>query len=118
MLSLDRLLARASHDDIYLPGHGGRIDNPERVVRAFIVHRTWREQAILGAIREGTNNINAIVSRVYQGLDVRLVKAAALSVQAHVEHLISRGLVQCDGPPTFDRPLAAVSAPVPSTPAP
>ncbi len=111
MASLDRLLARAANDDIYLPGHGGRIDNPDRVVRAFIVHRTWREQAILGAIRDGTSTVRAIVSLVYQDLDARLVTAACLSVLAHVEHLISRGLVWCDGPPTFDRQLAAVSAP-------
>jgi hypothetical protein len=29
-------------------------------------------------------------------------------VQAHVVHLIDRGLVTCHGPPTFDRPLSAV----------
>ena len=108
MASLDRLQSRAAHDSVYLPGHGGQIDNPERVVRAFIVHRTWREQAILGAIRDGTDNIRAIVSRVYQGLDEHLVKAAGLSVLAHVENLIARGLVTCDGPPTFDRQLVAV----------
>ncbi len=108
MASLNVLLARAASDDVYLPGHGGRIDNPARVVKAFIVHRTWREQAILGAIRDGTDNVRAIVSRVYQGLDARLVTAACLSVLAHVEHLISRGLVRCDGPPTFDQPLSAV----------
>jgi glyoxylase-like metal-dependent hydrolase (beta-lactamase superfamily II) len=108
MNSLDLLLGRAKEDDLYLPGHGGRIDNPGRVVKAFIVHRTWREQAILGAIRDGTNNVREIVSRVYQDLDGRLVTAACLSVQAHVEYLISRGLVRCDGPPTFDQPLFAV----------
>ncbi len=116
--SLNTLLERSIHDDVYLPGHGGRIDNPARVVKAFIVHRTWREQAILGAIRDGTNTITTIVSRVYQGLDERLVKAASLSVQAHVEHLISRGLVSCDGQPTFDRHLSAVSAPAPLHPVP
>jgi glyoxylase-like metal-dependent hydrolase (beta-lactamase superfamily II) len=118
MASLHRLLARVRNDDVYLPGHGGRVENPDRVVRAFIVHRTWREQAILSAIRDGTDNVRAIVSRVYQDLDARLVKAAGLSVLAHVEHLISRGLVHCEGPPTFDSPLAAVSAPAPSAPAP
>jgi glyoxylase-like metal-dependent hydrolase (beta-lactamase superfamily II) len=106
--SLNVLLERAGGDHAYLPGHGGRIESPARVVKAFIVHRTWREQAILGAIREGTNTIRTIVSRVYQGLDERLVKAASLSVQAHVEHLISRGLVRCDGPMTIDQPLSAV----------
>jgi glyoxylase-like metal-dependent hydrolase (beta-lactamase superfamily II) len=118
MASLDRLLARGPQDDVYLPGHGGRVEAPERVVRAFIVHRTWREQAILGAIRDGTGDVRAIVSRVYQDLDARLVTAASLSVLAHVEHLISRGLVACEGPPTFERPLTAVSAPALSSRAP
>ena len=108
MASLDQLLARAGGDDFYLPGHGGRVESPAKVVKAFIVHRTWREQAILGAIRDGTNNVRAIVSRVYQGLDDRLVTAACLSVQAHVEHLISKGLVRAEHPLSFDRPLAAV----------
>jgi glyoxylase-like metal-dependent hydrolase (beta-lactamase superfamily II) len=118
MASLDVLLARAAHDDVYLPGHGGRVETPGRVVKAFIVHRTWREQAILGAVRDGTDTVRTIVSRVYQGLDARLATAAALSVQAHVEHLISRRLVRCDGPLTFDQPLVAVSVPAPSSRAP
>lgn len=108
MASLDTLLSRAPQDAVYLPGHGGRVETPARVVKAFIVHRTWREQAILNAIREGTDNVRAIVSRVYQDLDARLVTAACLSVLAHVEHLISKGLVRCEGPPTFDLPLVAV----------
>ncbi len=118
MASLQVLLARSDRDTVYMPGHGGRIDAPARVVKAFVVHRTWREQAILGAIRDGTDTVRTIVSRVYQDLDARLVTAAGLSVQAHVEHLISRDLVRCDGPLTFDRPLAAVSAPLPSPLAP
>ena len=34
------------------------------------------------------------------------VTAAGLSVLAHVEHLIARGLVTCDGTPTWDRRFA------------
>jgi hydroxyacylglutathione hydrolase len=45
------------------------------------------------------------VPAVYPAIDERLTKAAALSVLAHVEHLIARGLVTCDGTPTWDRRL-------------
>ncbi len=43
--SLEKLLARDS-DSVYLPGHGGRIDEPRRTVKAYLVHRKVREQAI------------------------------------------------------------------------
>ena len=106
MRSLERLLPR--EETVFLPGHGGRIEQPTRMVKAYIVHRRWREQAILDAIRSGNTTIAGIVAQVYQGLDPKLINAASLSVLAHVEHLISRDLVSCEGPPSFDRPLAAV----------
>jgi glyoxylase-like metal-dependent hydrolase (beta-lactamase superfamily II) len=106
MSSLDKLLQR--DDALYLPGHGGRLQQPTRMVRAFRTHRMWREQAILDAIRAGHTTIAAIVPVVYRGLDPRLSRAAALSVQAHVEHLISRGLVASSGPLVADQPLTPV----------
>lgn len=96
MASLERLLARTD-DTSYLPGHGGRVEHPRKFVKAFLVHRTMREQAILSAIRDGRGSIGEIVAAVYRGLDERLIRAAGLSVQAHVEHLIDRGLVTCEG---------------------
>jgi len=91
----------------YLPGHGGRLENPQRMVRAYLVHRRWREQAILAALRDGNDTIQKIVEVVYRGIDARLKTAASLSVQAHVEHLIERRLALSDGPLSFDRPLSA-----------
>jgi len=78
------------------------------MVKAYIVHRRWREQAILDAVRQGHTTIDRIVATVYQGLDSRLVRAASLSVLAHIESLVERGLVSCDGPPDLDRPVFAV----------
>jgi glyoxylase-like metal-dependent hydrolase (beta-lactamase superfamily II) len=106
MRSLERLLERK--DSVFFPGHGGRIEQPARVVRAFIVHRNMREQAILDCIRAGPTTIPDIVTAVYRGLEPRLVNAAALSVQAHVERLIERKLVTCPEPLTRDRVLSAV----------
>lgn len=108
--SLERLVGRG--DRVYLPGHGGRLEDPERMVRAYIVHRRWREEAIYGAIKSGHRTVNDIVALVYRGIDEKLVVAASLSVQAHVLHLIKRGLVTCDGVPTFERELFPASAPL------
>lgn len=96
---------------IYLPGHGGRIETGHRTVKAYLLHRKWREQAILSAIRSGVPTILDIVKLVYQGLDEALVTAAALSVQAHVEHLMEKRMVRAVDATdvTFETELAAVS---------
>jgi glyoxylase-like metal-dependent hydrolase (beta-lactamase superfamily II) len=104
--SLELLVERA--DRVYFPGHGGRVEEPQRLVKAFLLHRRMREQAILDCIRSGTNTVTAIVPVVYRGLDPKLTRAASLSVLAHVEHLISRGLVRSDSPLSADQPLSCV----------
>lgn len=106
MRSLDKLLVR--DDAVFLPGHGGRIEQPQRVVKAFIVHRRMREQAILDCIKGGSTTIAAIVEVVYRGLDPRLVRAASMSVAAHVESLVERGLVTATGPVHEPERLAPV----------
>ena len=99
--SLERLLSR--RDRLYLPGHGGRMEKPLRAVKAYLVHRQWREQAILAAIRDGAASVPEVVARVYSTIDHRLVKAAELSVLAHVEYLSERRLVTCDRPLSLDQ---------------
>ena len=96
-------------DTVYFPGHGGRLEQPQKLVRAYLMHRKMREAAILDCIRSGHRTITQIVPVVYRGLDARLLRAASLSVLSHVEHLIERGLVTCPGAPSLDRELAAVS---------
>jgi len=96
MNSLDKLMAR--EDTVFFPGHGGRIEQPQRVVKAFIMHRRMREQSILDCINSGSTTIAAIVSKIYRDLDPKLVRAASLSVAAHVESLVERGLVHASGP--------------------
>lgn len=90
--SLEMLLARG--DRTFLPGHGDLIDDPRRTCKAYLIHRRMREQAVLEAIRAKTTTINAIVAQIYEHLDAKLLNAAKLSVQAHIEHLIERGLVR------------------------
>lgn len=92
--SLEHLLARP--ESLYLPGHGDRIEEPHRTVKAYLLHRRWREQQVLEAIRDGLASVESIVPVIYPRIEGRLATAAALSVQAHVEHLIARGLVTND----------------------
>jgi glyoxylase-like metal-dependent hydrolase (beta-lactamase superfamily II) len=95
LASLERLMQR--HDKMFLPGHGGRIQTPQRVVKAYIMHRKWREQTILACLDEGVCTIPRIVARLYGALDADLKQAAALSVYAHLEHLIDRDMVATEG---------------------
>jgi len=102
--SLQRLTERS--DELYFPGHGGQVEEPQRLVKAYLLHRRMREHAILECIRDGNNTVRAIVPIVYKGLDPKLLNAASLSVLAHVEHLIERGLAYCDSPLSADRALS------------
>ena len=95
LASLERLMPR--HDKMFLPGHGGRVQTPQRVVKAYIMHRQWREQTILACLDEGVGTIPRIVGKLYGTLDAGLKQAAALSVLAHLEYLISRDLVAAEG---------------------
>ncbi len=94
--AMERLLQR--NDEIYFPGHGGRVYEPQRLVKAYILHRRMREQSILECVRSGQTTIPEIVAVIYRGIDPRLIKAASLSVAAHIEHLVERGLLICEGP--------------------
>jgi glyoxylase-like metal-dependent hydrolase (beta-lactamase superfamily II) len=104
--SLELLLDR--QDDVFLPGHGGRLLEPQRTVKAYLLHRQWREKAVLSALSRGAKTIRRIVPEIYQGLAPQMIPAATLSVQAHVEYLIEKGLVASDLPLTPDRALSAV----------
>lgn len=94
--SLEKLLER--EETLYLPGHGGRVPNAKRVVKAYLVHRMWREAAIQKCLKDGQNTIGQILEILYREIDAPLKPAAALSVLAHLEYLIERGVVSARGP--------------------
>jgi glyoxylase-like metal-dependent hydrolase (beta-lactamase superfamily II) len=99
MASLDRLARRP--ETIYFPGHGNAIREAPRFVEYLIRHRHAREASILHRLEKGPTDIPTIVRAVYIGLDPRLVSAAGLSVLAHLEELVARGVVTTDGPPAI-----------------
>src|SRR6266852_23811 len=100
MASLDKLARRS--EPIYLPGHGGAVRNAPRFVRHYIEHRKGREASILHRLGKGAADIPTLVRAIYIGVDPRLTKAAGLSVLAHLEDLVARGVVATDGPPSIE----------------
>lgn len=100
MESLEKLLIR--EDRIYLPGHGGAVNDPHAFVRGIRGHRKMRERAIVERISKGDQTIEAMVREIYRDTDPRLHGAAALSVFAHLEHLIAQGRASTEGTPSLE----------------
>jgi glyoxylase-like metal-dependent hydrolase (beta-lactamase superfamily II) len=100
MASLDKLLGR--RDAVYWPTHGPAIPEPQDHVRAFIAHRREREAGILECLDAGAERVEAIVDKLYLGLEPGLRRAAGRSVHAHLLDLAARGIVDSDGPATIE----------------
>ncbi|MFD1703998.1 MBL fold metallo-hydrolase [Methylopila henanensis] len=95
--SLRRLIDRP--EELYLPGHGPALRQARAFARHLLGHRLMRETAIRARLEEGPRRIPDLVADLYRGLDPGLVGAAGLSVFAHLEDLVARGLAATDGPP-------------------
>jgi hydroxyacylglutathione hydrolase len=100
MASLRKLARRP--EQIYFPGHGPAINDAPRFVNYYILHRQAREDSILHRLAKGATDIPTIVRAIYIGIDPRLTGAAGMSVLAHMEDLVVRGIVETDGAPAID----------------
>jgi glyoxylase-like metal-dependent hydrolase (beta-lactamase superfamily II) len=100
MASLHKLGRR--DESVYLAGHGDVIHDGPRFVQSYIRHRQGREASILHRLGKGAADIPTLVRAIYIGLDPRLVRAAGLSVLAHLEDLVARGLVATEGTPSVE----------------
>jgi len=109
MASLEKLARRS--EPIYLPGHGGPVREAPRFVKAYINHRQGREASIMRRLGKGAADIPTLVRAIYIGLDPRLVGAASLSVLAHLEDLVARGLVATEGTPSIGGTYRLTEAP-------
>jgi glyoxylase-like metal-dependent hydrolase (beta-lactamase superfamily II) len=99
MASLEKLARRS--EPVYLPGHGGAVRDAPRFVQGYIRHRQGREDSIMRRLGKGAADIPTLVRAIYIGLDPRLVGAAGLSVLAHLEDLVARGVVATEGAPSI-----------------
>ena len=97
--SLEKLALR--EERLYLPGHGPAVTDAPAFVKDYLQHRYAREAAILRGL-ERSATIPDLVRGIYIGLDPRLFGAASLTVLAHLEHLVGRGIVTTPGLPAID----------------
>jgi glyoxylase-like metal-dependent hydrolase (beta-lactamase superfamily II) len=100
MQSLEKLTERG--DRLLLPGHGGPVTKPGTFMRGLKAHRKMRERAILERLIAGDRTVKAIVAAIYRETDPRLHGAAGLSVLAHLEDLVARGLVSAEDGVSLD----------------
>jgi glyoxylase-like metal-dependent hydrolase (beta-lactamase superfamily II) len=101
MASLQHLLT--FEHAIYWPGHGGPVREPARYVRGLAAHRRQRERMIFDAVKNGAQDIDAIVAMAYPAIAPALAGAASLSTLAHLEWLVERGeVVSGNGRVSFD----------------
>jgi hypothetical protein len=89
MRSLELLLER--NEEVYFPGHGGPVREPQRYVKALIFHRKWRENEVIECLRQGYGTAAGMVPRIYAGIEPSLFRAAALSILAQLEFLAEKG---------------------------
>jgi glyoxylase-like metal-dependent hydrolase (beta-lactamase superfamily II) len=99
MASLEKLSRR--DEQLYLSGHGPEIPDGPRFARHLVRHRKAREASILHRLAKGEADIPTLVRAIYIGLDPRLSGAAGYSVLAHLEDLVTRGVVLTDGDPVI-----------------
>ncbi len=85
----------------FLPGHGGQARTPQRLVKAYLMHRKMREQAILSNIKKGHQTIGALLPVIYPNASEEILRPAALSLLAHAEHLQEKGLITATSNPLF-----------------
>ncbi len=106
MRSLELLTKRG--ESLYFPAHGGPIRDPQRYVKALILHRRWRESEIIACLRGGTVTVSGMVPRIYSGIDPSLLGAAALAVFAQLEFMAEKGtvVVRRPGPLAIDQEFA------------
>jgi glyoxylase-like metal-dependent hydrolase (beta-lactamase superfamily II) len=112
MASLEKLARR--REPIYLPGHGGLVRDAPRFVQSYIAHRKGREESILRRLGKGAADIPTLVRAIYIGLDPRLTGAASLSVLAHLEDLVARGVVTTEGTPSIAGTYRLTEFPLPA----
>lgn len=77
--------------DLVLPAHGPFHDQPEKLFRKYLEHRTMRENKIRNQLEEQPQSLDALLPRVYKGIDEQRWPFAKKSLEAHLIKLKSEG---------------------------
>lgn len=86
---------KAMQPDALLPGHGGKIDDPSRLIDWIIDHRLQREQKVLAALRDHPDlTTSELVPLVYKDVPEKLYGWAERSLLAHLIKLEEDGVAE------------------------
>lgn len=77
----------------YAPAHGGSIDDGPNYARALLAHRQERNRQVVAAVNGGARRIRDLLAPIYPQLALPLHGAALMTLKAHVEYLVDRGLI-------------------------
>lgn len=91
LASIERVLALQPAR--MLPAHGPVIEDPDRLLLAYLEHRREREAQILAALAAGPRAAEALVPLVYRGLNEKIANVARETVLAHLIKLERDGRV-------------------------
>jgi glyoxylase-like metal-dependent hydrolase (beta-lactamase superfamily II) len=82
------------HDlDWLAPGHGFLMANPRRAMEGIVAHRLKREVKVLDAMHTlGETDADALLARVYDDVNPRLLAMAMRSLRAHLFKLRDEGV--------------------------
>jgi len=98
--SLQRLIDRP--DQVYAPGHGPLLHDPQPFVQELLDRRLAREQEILEALERGLTRPDEIRSALYsKKTNPVLVNAAYRNVLSHLAKLVAEGRVRDSGSDTY-----------------
>lgn len=78
----------------YAPAHGGPIADGPAYARALLAHRQLRNRQIEEAVGSGATRVAQLLEKIYPALTGKLRRAAAFTLQAHIEYLASQGTIR------------------------
>lgn len=93
--SLDRLSKLEPR--ILFPGHWDPVTQAMEKIAEYRRHRLEREAQILDEVRRGEGTASQLTHRVYGELDESLMRAAEMTLRAHLKKLVDDRLVREDG---------------------
>ena len=88
--SLERLSMR--DESTFYPTHGLPIENPKKLIAAFVQHRLDRIEQVKNALSEDVNTLEKLRELLYRDIPSSLHAGAELSLLASLEYLEQHGL--------------------------
>lgn len=76
------------------PGHGPASTRPSARFRHYLDHRSWREEKILAAWRQGITDPWEMLPTVYDDVPRVAHPLAVRQIEAHLQHLRERGEIE------------------------